>query len=35
VDVHEALFSCPPKRRSLAELKAGLKSHAKRRHARR
>jgi len=34
-DVHEALFSSPPKHRSLAELKAGLESHAKRRHARR
>jgi hypothetical protein len=33
--VHEALFSSPPKRRSLGELKAGLRSHAKRRHARR
>ena len=34
-DVHEALFSSPPKRRSLAELKAGLESYARRRHARR
>ena len=34
-DVHEALFSSPPKRRSLRELKAGLKSYVKRRHARR
>ena len=34
-DLHEAVFSSPPKRRSLQELKAGLKSHAVRRHARR
>jgi AbrB family looped-hinge helix DNA binding protein len=34
-NVHEALFSSAPKHRSLAELKAGLKSYAKRRHARR
>jgi AbrB family looped-hinge helix DNA binding protein len=31
----EALFPSPPKRRSLDELKAGLRSHAKRRRARR
>jgi len=34
-DLHEALFSKPPRRRSLAELREGLKAHAKRRHARR
>jgi AbrB family looped-hinge helix DNA binding protein len=34
-DLHEALFSKPPRRRSLAELKEGLKAYAKRRHARR
>jgi antitoxin PrlF len=34
-DLHEALFSKLPRRRSLAELKEGLKAHAKRRHARR
>ncbi len=34
VDVHNALFSSPPRRRSLGELKAGLKSYVKRRHAR-
>jgi AbrB family looped-hinge helix DNA binding protein len=34
-DLHDALFSSPPRRRSLGELKAGLKAHAKRRHARR
>jgi len=34
-DLHEAVFSSPPKRRSLGELKAGLKSYARRRHARR
>ena len=34
-DLHEALFSEPPNHRTLAELKAGLSAHAKRRHARR
>jgi AbrB family looped-hinge helix DNA binding protein len=34
-EVHEAVFARPPKPRGLAELKAGLKSYAKRRHARR
>jgi AbrB family looped-hinge helix DNA binding protein len=34
-EVHEAIFARPPKPRGLAELRAGLKSHAKRRHARR
>jgi antitoxin PrlF len=34
-DLHAALFAAPPKARSLAELKEGLRSHAKRRHARR
>ncbi len=34
-DLHEALFSTPPRARSLGELKEGLKAHAKRRHARR
>jgi antitoxin PrlF len=34
-DLHEALFSKPPRRRSLAELRDGLKAYAKRRHARR
>jgi len=34
-DVHRALFSRPPRRRSLAALKAGLRSYVKRRHARR
>jgi AbrB family looped-hinge helix DNA binding protein len=34
-DVHEALFPTAPKSRSLKELKAGLKAHAKRRHERR
>jgi AbrB family looped-hinge helix DNA binding protein len=34
-DLHEAVFSSPPKPRSLAELRAGLKNYAKRRHARR
>ena len=34
-DLHEALFSRPPRKRTLGDLKAGLKAHAKRRHARR
>jgi AbrB family looped-hinge helix DNA binding protein len=34
-DLHQALFSSPPKRRSLKELKAGVESHVRRRHARR
>jgi len=33
-DVHKALFASPPKRRSLAELKSGIRIHIKRRHAR-
>jgi antitoxin PrlF len=33
--VHDAVFSKPPKPRTLDELKEGLKAHAKRRHARR
>jgi antitoxin PrlF len=32
-DLHAALFSLPPKPRTLRELKAGLRAHAKRRHA--
>lgn len=34
-EVHEVLFPAPPRRRSLRELKAGLRAHARRRHARR
>jgi len=34
-DVHAALFSSPPRPRSLGELKEGLRAHAKRRRARR
>ena len=33
--LHEAVFARPPKRRTLGELKAGLATYAKRRHARR
>jgi antitoxin PrlF len=33
-DLHAAVFSKPPRRRTLRELKAGLVTHAKRRHAR-
>jgi len=31
-DLHQALFATPPKARTLRELKAGLKAHARRRH---
>jgi AbrB family looped-hinge helix DNA binding protein len=34
-DVHRALFSSPPKPKSLADLKAGLGREIKRRHAKR
>ncbi len=34
-DLHKALFGRPPVPKTLAELKQGLKTHAKRRHARR
>lgn len=34
-DVHQALFPLPPERRTLAELKAGIASHVKKRRARR
>jgi AbrB family looped-hinge helix DNA binding protein len=35
LELHEAVFSSPPKPRTLSELKASLKAHGKRRHARR
>jgi len=34
-DIHRALFSTPPARRSLEELKEGIRRHLTRRHARR
>ena len=34
-DVHEALFPTAPRRRSLAELKEGVRQSVRRRHARR
>jgi antitoxin PrlF len=34
-DLHGAIFPKPPKRRALAELKAGLTTYVRRRHARR
>lgn len=34
-ELHRALFATPPRRRTLAELKRGLRRHARRRHARR
>ena len=34
-DLHEAVFSSPPRPRTLGELKTGLKTYVKRRHARR
>ena len=33
-DVHKAVFARPPKRRSLSELKNGIRKHTKSRHAR-
>jgi AbrB family looped-hinge helix DNA binding protein len=32
--LHEAIFPTPPSPRTLAQLRAGLRTHAKRRHAR-
>ena len=32
-DVHQALFSTPPKRRTLRELKEGIRRDIRRRHA--
>jgi len=34
-DVHHSLFSTSPKRRTLTELKDGIRAHVKKRHARR
>jgi AbrB family looped-hinge helix DNA binding protein len=34
-DLHEALFARPPRRRSLADLKEGIRRYVRRRHARR
>ena len=34
-ELHEALFSSPPRPRTLRQLRAGLRAYAKRRHARR
>jgi AbrB family looped-hinge helix DNA binding protein len=34
-DIHHALFAKRPKRRSLKELKAGISSYIRRKHARR
>jgi AbrB family looped-hinge helix DNA binding protein len=34
-DVHEAMFARPPKKRSLAQLKDGIRRHIKSRRARR
>jgi AbrB family looped-hinge helix DNA binding protein len=35
LELHEAVFKVPPKHRTLTELKAGIGSYVKRRHARR
>jgi len=32
-DLHQALFKAPPKRKSLRELKEGIRRHMRRRHA--
>jgi AbrB family looped-hinge helix DNA binding protein len=34
-DLHRALFKKPPRRRTLAELKEGIRRYMRRRHARR
>lgn len=34
-DIHKALFSARPKPRSLEELKEGIRTHMRRKHARR
>jgi bifunctional DNA-binding transcriptional regulator/antitoxin component of YhaV-PrlF toxin-antitoxin module len=34
-NVHDAVFPRPPKARSLAEMKEGIRRHMRRRHARR
>lgn len=34
-DIHRVLFSTTPRKRTLAELKAGIRRHIKSRHARR
>ncbi|MDR1989022.1 MAG: AbrB/MazE/SpoVT family DNA-binding domain-containing protein [Acidobacteriaceae bacterium] len=34
VDIHTALFSAPPKRRTLDDLKAGIARHLRAKHAR-
>jgi antitoxin PrlF len=34
-DVHRSLFAAPPKTRTLADLKDGVRQYVKRRHARR
>ncbi len=33
-DVHQALFATPPRRRTLAELKEGIRQYVQERHAR-
>lgn len=32
-DIHRALFSTPPRRRTLEDMKTGLQQHIRRRHA--
>jgi hypothetical protein len=34
-EIHRALFKLPPKRQSLADLKAGIRRYIRRKHARR
>jgi antitoxin PrlF len=34
-DIHQSVFPAPPKPRTLADLKDGVRRHVKRRHARR
>jgi len=34
-DIHKVLFKAPPARRTLEELKEGIRTHVRRKHARR
>ena len=35
LDIHKAVFASPPARRSVADMDDGIRSHMRRRHARR
>lgn len=34
-DIHDALFDAPPERRTVKEMKEGIRRHARQKHARR